>query len=95
MIDLTIQEEALERAAQRARERNIVIPTFSQMQDPSLIPVAVKERLQDVGLWDLNPLNLFRITWHNDPVAHGGGFGGGVTLAERDVPGAEMIDASS
>ena len=27
------------------------------------------------GLWDLNPLNLFRITWHNEPVAIGGGYG--------------------
>jgi cysteine synthase len=26
-------------------------------------------------LGDLDPLNLFRITWHNEPVEHGGGFG--------------------
>ena len=26
------------------------------------------------GLWDVNPLNLFRITWKNQPVAQGGGF---------------------
>jgi cysteine synthase len=32
--------------------------------------------LKNVGLWDVNPLNLFRITWHNEPVASGGGFGG-------------------
>jgi cysteine synthase A len=76
MIDLTVHEETLERAAQRARERNIIIPTFKQMQNPALIPAAVKERLGDVGLWDLNPLNLFRITWHNEPAPHGGGFGG-------------------
>ena len=77
MIDLTTRnEEALERAVQRARERNIVIPTFKQMRDPSLIPASVKEKLTDIGLWDLNPLNLFRITWQNEPVAHGGGFGG-------------------
>jgi cysteine synthase len=76
MIDLTIQEEALERAIEHTRERNIIIPTFKQMADPSLIPNEVKEQLADVGLWDLNPLNLFRISWHNDPVASGGGFGG-------------------
>jgi len=75
-IDLTVHEEALERSVNRARERNIIIPTFKQMQDPSLIPDGIKERLGDVGLWDLNPLNLFRITWHNEPVARGGGFGG-------------------
>ena len=77
MIDLTTRnEEALARAVQRARERNIIIPTFRQMRNPDLIPDSVKQKLKDVGLWDLNPLNLFRINWHNEPTAHGGGFGG-------------------
>jgi cysteine synthase len=76
MIDLTIHPEPRARAVARARERGIVIPTFRQMRDPGLIPESVKERLRDVGLWDLDPLNLFRITWHNDPVEKGGGFGG-------------------
>ncbi|MCS6844939.1 MAG: pyridoxal-phosphate dependent enzyme [Caldilineales bacterium] len=76
MIDLTIHEDRLERAVQRARERQIIIPTFKQMRNPALIPEDIKRRLADVGLWDLNPLNLFRITWHNQPVEHGGGFGG-------------------
>ncbi len=76
MIDLTIHEEALGRAVQRARERHIVIPTFQQMRDPSLIPESVARGLGEVGLWDLNPLNLFRITWHNAPEERGGGFGG-------------------
>jgi hypothetical protein len=76
MIDLTIQPEALARAVQRARERQIIIPTFKQQRDPGLIPPAVKAKLKEVGLWDVNPLNLFRITWHNEAVASGGGFGG-------------------
>lgn len=76
MIDLTIHDEdVLERAVERARERDIIIPTFEQMVNPDRIPDPIKERLQDVGLWDLNPLNLFRITWHNEPASHGGGFG--------------------
>ncbi len=76
MIDLTLNEAGLEKAAARARERNIKIPTLAQMADPSLIPDDVKESLKDVGLWDLDPRNLFRISWHNEPVAKGGGFGG-------------------
>ncbi len=77
MIDLTTRnEEALARAVQRARERNIIIPTFKQMRNPTLIPESIKAELADVGLWDLNPRNLFRITWHNEAKAHGGGFGG-------------------
>ncbi len=76
MIDLTIHEDRLQRAVQRARERHIIVPTFEQMRHPARIPPAIKAGLRDVGLWDLNPLNLFRITWHNEPVSRGGGFGG-------------------
>ncbi|MDD5467893.1 MAG: pyridoxal-phosphate dependent enzyme [Anaerolineales bacterium] len=75
-IDLTIHPERRKRAIERARQRKIVIPTFKQMKDPALIPAATKEALAKVGLWDVNPLNLFRITWKNAPLAHGGGFGG-------------------
>jgi len=76
MIDLTQNEERLQRTVQRARERGIIIPTFAQMRDPDLIPPKIVEKLSDVGLWDLHPLNLYRITWKNEPIAHGGGFGG-------------------
>ena len=75
MIDLTINEEALNRAVERARERNIIIPTLKQQQNPALIPPAIVTGLKKVGLWDINPLNLFRITWHNEPTLQGGGFG--------------------
>ena len=80
MIDLTVHEEQLSRTVQRARERGMIVPTFAQMKDPSRIPPAVVDRLKDVGLWDLHPLNLFRITWKNEPVRHGGGFGSVNTL---------------
>jgi len=76
MIDLTMNEEQLERTVERAREQNIVIPTFEQMKNPELIPDKVKEDLKDVGLWDINPANLFRISWKNEPIESGGGFNG-------------------
>ena len=76
MIDLTVNEAVLKSAVQQAKVRDFKIPTFKQMRDPSLIPDDVKQRLGSVGLWDLDPLNLYRITWHNEPTPTGGGFGG-------------------
>ncbi len=75
MIDLTINPSALERAIKRAREQNIIIPTFQQQINPELVPDKIKNQLKNVGLWDVNPLNLFRITWKNEPVSQGGVFG--------------------
>ncbi len=75
-IDLTIHADSRERAIQRARERNIIIPTFKQMNHPELIPAGIRSELAGIGLWDLHPRNLFRITWRNQAVASGGGFGG-------------------
>jgi cysteine synthase len=74
VIDLTVQPEGLERSVKRARERNVIIPTFKQQRDPQLIPDAIVAKLKNVGLWDVDPLNLFRITWHNEPIPMGGGF---------------------
>src|SRR5512136_1110771 len=76
MIDLSIQPDRLERAVKRARERNIIIPTYKQMKNPALIPAKIRGELGQIGLWDVNPRNLFRITWHNTPQPQGGGFGG-------------------
>ena len=76
MIDLTVHEKPLKNAIVRARERGIIIPTFEQMIHPERIPDTIKQRLRSVGLWEVNPLNLFRITWHNEPKESGGQFGG-------------------
>ncbi len=76
MIDLTLNPKQIKINAQRAKEKNIIYPTFAQMKDPSLIPDKYKEELKSIGLWDVHPRNLFRITWKNEPVASGGGFGG-------------------
>ena len=75
MIDLTMNRAGLQRSIERAKEKKIVIPTFAQMRNPDLIPDKVKEGLKSVGLWDINPLNLFRITWRNEPKESGGTYG--------------------
>ena len=76
LINLRKHKAIIAKNAERCREKGIILPTFAQMKDPALIPDDIKERLKGVGLWDVNPLNLFRINWHNEPKDFGGGFGG-------------------
>ncbi|HEY5982641.1 MAG TPA: pyridoxal-phosphate dependent enzyme [Anaerolineales bacterium] len=74
-IDLSVDAGRRKNAIKRARERNIIIPTFDQMKNPSKIPAGIKSDLSSIGMWDLDPRNLFRISWHNQPKPSGGGFG--------------------
>ncbi|MCL2702823.1 MAG: pyridoxal-5-phosphate-dependent protein subunit beta [Defluviitaleaceae bacterium] len=77
MIDLTVHKDGLERNIRKARENGVVIPSFKQMKDPARhVPENVKEKLRGVGLWDVNPLNLFRITWKNERRESGGLYAG-------------------
>ncbi len=69
------KEQILKNTIKRCREKHIIIPTYKQMRNPDLIPEKIRAKLKDIGLWDLNSLNMFRITWKNEPVNHGGGFG--------------------
>ncbi len=65
-VQLHFNEEVMKITAQRCRERGIRIPTFEQMRNPEKIPSDIKAKLPSVGLWDIDPINLFRITWKND-----------------------------
>ena len=78
MIELITEvknEEVLKKSVERFREKGIILPTFAQMRDPDLIPGKIKDKLKNIGLWDRDPLNLFRISWKNEPKVKGGGFG--------------------
>jgi cysteine synthase A len=68
--------KVLENTVNRCRERNIIIPTYEEMAHPEKIPRGIMDELKEIGLWDLHSRNLFRITWKNEPVKFGGGYGG-------------------
>ncbi|QEG37259.1 pyridoxal-phosphate dependent enzyme [Bythopirellula goksoeyrii] len=74
---MQVNKKVLERTIERFRERRILLPTFAQMRDPTKIPEKITSRLREVGLWDVDPANLFRITWKNEPVDKGGLFNEG------------------
>ncbi len=75
IINKVTDQKALDNAVKRFKERGIILPTFKQQQNPELIPQKIKDQLKNIGLWDINPLNLFRITWKNEPKENGGLFG--------------------
>jgi cysteine synthase len=74
-IDKITNEKALENAIKRYKEKGIILPTFAQQKNPDLIPEKIKEQLKNISLWDFHPLNLFRISWKNEPKDFGGLYG--------------------
>lgn len=76
VINKIVNEQYLENAVERFREKKIILPTIKEQAHPELIPEKIKDKLKGIGLWDLHPLNLFRITWKNEPKETGGLFGG-------------------
>lgn len=76
MIDLTTDEGKLKNAVALAKSRGVLIPTFKQMKDPEKhTPAKIREKLKKTGLWDVDPANLFRITWKNEAKKTGGLYG--------------------
>ncbi len=72
MSAIQTNSSVLEKTIGRAREKNIILPTFSQQKNPETVPQQIKDELKDIGLWDINSRNLFRITWKNNPKEAGG-----------------------
>ena len=65
LADQVVDGETRGRAVQRFREQGIVLPTFAELSDPTLIPI---ERTQGVDHNAPDPRNLFRVHWYNDLV---------------------------
>lgn len=74
-----LHPDIIKKSAARCKELGVVIPTFAQMRDPNLIPLEIKERMAKVSMSEINPLNLFRISWKNDVTT---GLFGGVNFLE-------------
>lgn len=90
LINLNVNPEVRAKNVQRCKEKGILLPTFKEMIDPTLVSDDIKKKLDNTGLWDVDPVNLYRVTWHNEPVAKGGEFGG-VNFLEvpREITGVK------
>jgi cysteine synthase len=59
-------KDYLKKAIKRCKEQQILLPTFGQLKHPDTIPSKINDKLEKVGLEEINPLNLFRINWRNN-----------------------------
>ncbi|VAX28585.1 Cysteine synthase [hydrothermal vent metagenome] len=64
-------EDFLHKTVERCKEKDIVLPKFSELKHPHTISKEIQEKLKEVDLQDTHPLNLFRINWANDPETGG------------------------
>ena len=86
MRRLGLQRELVDRAVYertigRFRSAGIVMPTFSQLADPSTIPGPIASRLEGIDPDEPHPLNLFRAHWYN----------GADRRSRTDVPGHVVL----
>jgi cysteine synthase len=63
LADSIVDEDALANSIARMREQRIVLPTFAQLADPSVIDPSLTA---GVGKDDPHPANLWRVHWYND-----------------------------
>ena len=61
-----LNQELVNATIARLKQARVVLPTFSQLQDPSTIPHSIIEMLKDVSPDEAHALNLFRVHWNND-----------------------------
>ncbi len=60
-------EKSFSNAVTRFRERNIVLPRFSELRDPSTFDPNLLDALANVAPDDADPINLYRVHWFNTP----------------------------
>jgi cysteine synthase len=64
-------EEFLKKTIKRCKEKNIILPKFSELKDPDTISEQIQSELKRIDAQEIHPLNLFRINWRNDPLNRG------------------------
>ena len=64
-------EDYLKKTIKRCKEKNIILPKFSELKEPETIPEEIKVNLKTINIDEIHPLNLFRINWQNDPETGG------------------------
>ena len=65
LLQTVVDFNSYERSVERFRQARIVLPTFAQLADPSIIPIQIQQMLASIDRNEAHPLNLFRVHWYN------------------------------
>ena len=65
LLQSVVDKDNYERSVSRFRDAGILLPTFSQLANPSSIPEEILQKLEDIDPNAAHPLNLFRVHWYN------------------------------
>ncbi|MEY2626643.1 MAG: hypothetical protein RJB08_402, partial [Actinomycetota bacterium] len=66
LADTVVDTASLANSVKRFAEQKIVLPTFSQLANPSTIPAAVAADLASLDKNAPDARNLFRVHWYNN-----------------------------
>jgi len=61
-----VDKATYQHTVERFRDASIRLPKISELADPTLIPDSIVDALTNVDPDVVDPLNLFRVHWHND-----------------------------
>jgi len=65
LLQTVVDPDSYARSVARFQEAGILLPTLSQLAEPSTIPMHIQEALAGIDKNDAHPLNLFRVHWYN------------------------------
>lgn len=65
MLTGSLDSHLLDSTARKLREEQVALPTFAQLTDPTTIPASIRAKLAGLDPDRPDPLNLFRVHWHN------------------------------
>ncbi len=60
-----MQSNIVEKTAKYFKEKGVVLPTISELQNPHLISEAIKNKVLKLDKDAMDPANLFRVHWFN------------------------------
>ena len=61
-----MNEQIIDKTSRYFRDRGIVLPTISELQNPHIINEDVKSNLKSIDKDAADPKNLFRVHWFNN-----------------------------